>query len=397
MQIKRYFAPTMRQALILVKEEHGDDAVILSSRETMDGVEVVAALDPEALQFQKTTELSASVARSGYDSPESTLRDFRAQTLPSSTAESPQLSSMAEELKAVRAMLENQLSGLAWGQNEQNEPHKVELLKRLLQLGIGWGLSQKLVANIQTKNHQAWSDILSELEHQIPIDERDIIDRGGIIALVGPTGVGKTTTIAKMASRFVMRNSPNQLALITTDCYKIGAQAQLKTFADLISVPVHVVSSQGELYALLTSLSHKKMVLIDTAGMSQRDLQLTLQLTSGHEGLTSVRNYLVMSAATQLSVMKDIVRSFGKVVLKGCILTKVDEALQLGSILTVLIEEQLPIAYLSNGQRVPEDLETVRIRELIDRAIVLGQQHKQPIENEQAFRMGMGKEITNAQ
>jgi flagellar biosynthesis protein FlhF len=384
----------MRQALILVKEEHGDDAVILSSRETLDGVEVVAALDPEALQYQKVGEAPKPVARSGYDSPESTLRDSRTHA---PASDSPQLSSMAEELKAVRAMLENQLSGLAWGQSEQNDPHKVALIKRLLQLGIGWGLSQKLVANIHTKNHQAWSDILLELERCIPIDERDIIDRGGIVALVGPTGVGKTTTIAKMASRFVMRNSPNQLAIITTDCYKIGAQAQLKTFADLISVPVHVVSSQGELYALLSSLNHKRLVLIDTAGMSQRELQLTLQLTSGHEGLNSVRNYLVMSAATQLSVMKDIVRSFGKVVLKGCILTKVDEALQLGSILTVLIEEQLPIAYLSNGQRVPEDLETVRIRELIDRAIVLGQQNKQPIEDEQAFRMGMGKEISNAQ
>ena len=131
--------------------------------------------------------------------------------------------------------------------------------------------------------------------------------------------------------------------------------------------------------------------------MSQRDLQLSQQVTSAHEGLITVRNYLVMSAATQLSVMKDIVKSFSQVVLKGCILTKVDEALQLGNVLTVLIEEQLPIAYLSNGQRVPEDLETVRSRELIDRAIVLGQQNIQSSDNEQAFRLGMGKEISDAQ
>ncbi len=391
MKIKRYVAPTMRQAMSLVRDEHGDDAVILSTKDVPEGVEIVAALDPEATKFQSSHEIP--VARSTYQSTETSTPS----QLGGINGSSPEISGIANELKAVRAMLENQLSGLAWGQESQNNPHTIDLIKRLLKLGIGWELSQKLVESIDYKNHQAWSDILLKIESSIPTEERDIIERGGIVALVGPTGVGKTTTIAKMASRFVMRNSPSELALITTDCYKIGAQAQLKTFADLINVPVHVAGTQGELYALLTSLGHKKLVLIDTAGMSQRDLQLSQQLTSGHEGATSVRNYLVMSAATQLNVMTDIVNSFGKVVLKGCVLTKVDEALQLGNVLTLLIEKQLPIMYLSNGQRVPEDLEIVRTRELIDRAIVLGHQNKNSAQDEQAFRMGMGKEISDAQ
>lgn len=380
----------MRQAMILVKEEHGDDAVILSTKDTDGGVEVVAALDPDvsAPQTHEKPTMGAT-----FESPEMTHNPQTQQPLQNSA----EIANMAGELKAVRAMLENQLSGLAWGQSEQNDPERVALIKRLLQLGVGWRLSQNLVNELPEANNQAWSTILASVEEKIPIEERDILERGGIVALVGPTGVGKTTTIAKMASRFVMRNSPNDLALITTDCYKIGAQAQLKTFAELINVPVHVAKTQGELYALLMSLSHKRLVLIDTAGMSQRDLQLSQQVTSGHDGVTNVRNYLVMSAATQLSVMKDIVKSFSQVVLKGCILTKVDEALQLGNVLTVLIEDKLPIAYLSNGQRVPEDLETVRTRELIDRAIVLGQQNKDSTDNEQAFRLGMGKEISDAQ
>lgn len=131
--------------------------------------------------------------------------------------------------------------------------------------------------------------------------------------------------------------------------------------------------------------------------MSQRDLQLSQQLTAEHSGFSSVRNYLVMSAATQLSVMKDIVHSFNQVGLQGCILTKVDEALQLGNILTVLIEEQLSIAYLSEGQRVPEDLTPAKVRDLIDRAIVLGQQNAHRQDDESAFRLGMGKEISDAQ
>ncbi|MGM0541623.1 MAG: flagellar biosynthesis protein FlhF [Pseudomonadota bacterium] len=390
MKIKRYVAPTMRQAMSLVRDEHGDDAVILSTKDVSEGVEIVAALDPEATQFQSSHEIP--VARSTYQSTETS-----APSQSGLNGGSPEISGIASELKAVRAMLENQLSGLAWGQESQNNPHTIDLIKRLLKLGIGWELSQKLVESIDSKSHQAWSDLLLKIEASIPTTERDVIERGGIVALVGPTGVGKTTTIAKMASRFVMRNSPGELALITTDCYKIGAQAQLKTFADLINVPVHIASTQGELYALLASLSHKKLVLIDTAGMSQRDLQLSQQLTSGHEGATSVHNYLVMSAATQLNVMTDIVNSFGKIILKGCVLTKVDEALQLGNVLTLLIEKQLPIMYLSNGQRVPEDLEIVRIRELIDRAIVLGHHNKNSAQDEQAFRMGMGKEISDAQ
>lgn len=381
----------MRQAMNLVREEHGDDAVILSTKDTGNGIEIVAALDPDSNQNQQTKQ---STAGSTYNAPDMPQNQFNASSI---QQENPDISQMAEELKAVRAMLENQLSGLAWSQTEQNDPARIDLIKRLVKLGVGWDLSEKLVNGLPHINNQAWSAILMQMEEQIPTADRDIIDRGGIFALVGPTGVGKTTTIAKIASRFVMRNSPNELALISTDCYKIGAQAQLKTFADLINVPVHVAKTQGELYALLASLSHKKLILIDTAGTSQRDLQLSQQVTSGHEGAVTVRNYLVMSAATQLSVMKDVVKSFGQVVLQGCILTKVDEAVQLGNVLTVLIEDQLPIAYLSNGQRVPEDLESVRTREFIDRFIVLGQQNKEHNKHEQAFRLGMGKEVSDAQ
>ncbi|MBN2864689.1 MAG: flagellar biosynthesis protein FlhF [Thiotrichales bacterium] len=394
MKIKRYFAPTMRQAMLLVKEAQGDDAVILSSRNTPEGIELVAAVDPEVQEFknkQYKPELGSS-----YVSPE-TVNHGSANS-ESASHNSAEIARMAQELKAVRAMLENQLSGLAWGQSEQQNPDKVSLIKRLMQLGIGWNLSEKFVENIQGHKQQAWSEILLEMERSIPVENRDILERGGIVALVGPTGVGKTTTIAKMASRFVMRNSPEQLALVTTDCYKIGAQAQLKTFAELIGVPVHVVSSQGELYALLASMSHKKLILIDTAGMSQRDLQLSQQLTTANAGFSSVKNYLVMSAATQLNVMKDIVKSFNQVGLNGCILTKVDEALQLGNIITVLIEQKLSIAYLSEGQRVPEDLTPAKVRDLIDRAIVLGQQNNHNRQDdEKAFRLGMGKEISDAQ
>ncbi|MBF6058363.1 flagellar biosynthesis protein FlhF [Thiomicrorhabdus heinhorstiae] len=387
MKIKRYVAPTMRQAMNLVRQEYGDDAVILSTKDIDGGVEIVTALDPEAVEYKKNHSEVDSLS----PEPEKTSEIKGARQV----EQQPDLAAMASELQAMRSMLENQLSGLAWNQNEQQNPHQVALLKRLLQLGIGWDLSQKLLQAIDADSSKAWTLLLQALEERISVADQDLIERGGIFALVGPTGVGKTTTIAKLASRFVMRHSTNDIALITTDCYKIGAQAQLKTFADLIRVPVHVASTHGELVALLSSLQHKKMILIDTAGMSQRDLQLTQQLTSGHDGLNYVRNYLVISAATQLSALEDIVRSFGRMVLKGCILTKMDEALQLGNVLTVLAEENLPLAYVSTGQRVPEDLESLKVRELIDRAILLGQQRRQT--EDAALRLGVGREVSHAQ
>ncbi|WP_232504036.1 flagellar biosynthesis protein FlhF [Thiomicrospira microaerophila] len=380
--MKRYIAPTMRLAMAKVREEQGADAIIMSSRTVAQGVEVVVAAEADSV--------TASALTRRFVPP------VEPPTAASAHHHQADLERMSSEIQAVKKLLEQQLSGLAWGQNELAEPHKVDLLKRLMRLGLSWELCQQLVQNVEQGADQAWSFILQDMEGIIPKVERDIIESGGIIALVGPTGVGKTTTIAKIASRFVMRYGANELALITTDCYKIGAQEQLRTFADLIGVPVYVANTQGELYALLDALSKKRLVLIDTAGMSQRDLQLSQQLTSGHAGADKVRNYLVLSAATQLNVMRDIVNSFGKVILKGCILTKLDEALQLGNVISVLIESHLPMVYVSVGQRVPEDLQKMQPAELIDRAVMLGQQNPIAIDD-QLYRMGMLKEWVHGQ
>ncbi|UQB41673.1 flagellar biosynthesis protein FlhF [Thiomicrospira microaerophila] len=383
MKIKRYVAPTMRQAMALVRAEQGPDAIIMSSRSSAEGVEVVVSID---LSQQTATEHQV---KPPFKDPVHTqnVNGYHAE-----------LDRMSNEIQAVKRLLEQQLSGLAWGQNELAEPTKVELMKRLMKLGLSWEISQTLVKNVgqQQEPDQAWSFILQEIETMIPKVDRDIIESGGIVALVGPTGVGKTTTIAKIASRFVMRYGAAELALITTDCYKIGAQEQLRTFADLIGVPVYVANTQAELFALLDALNMKRLVLIDTAGMSQRDLQLSQQLTSGHAGADKVRNYLVLSAATQLNVMRDIVNSFGRVVLKGCILTKLDEALQLGNVVSVLVEAELPMAYVSVGQRVPEDLQKMTAVDLVDRVVMLGQQNPVYVD-EQLYRIGMAKELVNGQ
>lgn len=250
MKLKRYLGPNMRQVMALVREELGDDAVIMSTRNTDEGVEIVAAIDPESSMKQEAPLQQG--ARASFTSPE-----LSHQSGQSFGKENQEIQKMAAELQAVKTMLKDQLAGLAWNHSEKMEPEKVRLLKRLVQLGVGWDLAQELVDGLESLNDNSWSEVLVELERRIPTGMGDVVDMGGVVALVGPTGVGKTTTIAKMASRFVMRNSPSQLALITTDCYKIGAQAQLKTFADLLGVPVYVAASEGELLNLLASLTSK--------------------------------------------------------------------------------------------------------------------------------------------
>jgi len=372
-KVKRFTADTMRQAMALVRQELGEDAVILSSRQLeRGGVEVVVDLQ--------------------------TQRQIQTHFEPTPLNHQHELDRMAQDIQALKNLVEQQLSSLAWGQVAQAKPAKMRLIKRLMAIGLSVELCQQLVADCDQDEEQAWSFIMQDIEAMLPIMPQDVIEQGGVIALVGPTGVGKTTSIAKIASRFVLRYGASHLALITTDCYKIGAQEQLKTFADLIGVPVYVANTQVELNALLDTLTNKRLILIDTAGMSQRDLHLSRQLTAGQSQQRPLRNLLVLSAATQLNVMRDIVNSFGQITLHGCILTKLDEALQLGHAMNVLIDSGLPLAYTSVGQRVPEDLQRLSAHELVDRAMLLGQQNlaQNTTDYDQLLKMGWAKEVNGA-
>lgn len=376
MKIKHFQAPTMREALAQVRESLGEDAVILSTQSIEGGVEVVAATDERAGEPPAPQQIIA-----------------RGQT------NARQIEEIAQQLAQMRQLLEQQLAGLAWGQTEQQAPEKAQLLKKMLSLGLGWELAHSLLKEHETEVAQqgvlAWPTLLNTLSDGICVAEQDILKQGGIVALVGPTGVGKTTTIAKLAGRFVMRHGAGQVALITTDCYKIGAQAQLQTFGDLLGVPIYVAQTRNELETLLISLKNRKLILIDTAGMSQKDLRITQQLTAGYSGLVPIKNYLVLSAASPLKVMQEVYQAFSQMRLHGLILTKLDEAVQLGAALTLLYETKLPLAYLSEGQRVPEDIQPVNKDALLDQAIVMGQQT--PDEGAAAMRLGVGEEFFNAQ
>lgn len=283
------------------------------------------------------------------------------------------LKNVWEELGNLRGLLETQLSSLAWNDASKKHPQKAKLLKHLLELGLSPELSYSL-AEKTTPNESfetSWRQCLANLAGQLPVVDDDIIKDGGIIALVGPTGVGKTTTIAKMAARYALSHGTENIALVTTDNYRIGAQEQLRTYGRILGTPVKVANDAEELRRILKSLYDKDLVLIDTAGMSQRDIRLTEQFGMLSEGSSLIKSYLVLSASSQQKVLEETAAAYKKVLLDGCILTKVDESITLGGALATLVKNQLPIAYFSDGQRVPEDLHRARNVEMVKKAVTM--------------------------
>ena len=401
MKIKRYFANDMRQAIRMVRDEQGPDAVILSNRRVDGGVEIVAAVDyDESLVHRMAEEQStqqAATPRPVAVAPPSSSSSWSASThaekrgssdataspqvaRPGSKPEivwsqEPSLVAMREEIQNLRGILESQVNGLAWGEMRRSQPQKVKLLERLTQLGLSAQLSQQIAERINYNGDMVgmWRQALALLAGQVAVTDDDIVNRGGIVALIGPTGVGKTTTAAKLAARYTLRHGAGRVAFVTTDSYRVGAQQQLNTFGKILGAPVHVAKDADELREVLMALRDKSLVLIDTAGMSQRDVRLSEQLSMLYQTGLPVRSYALLSAASQRRSLEEVIRTFNKVELDGVILTKLDETTGLGEALSVAIQHRLPVAYVSDGQRVPEDLHPARSNNLVNRSLSLMQ------------------------
>jgi flagellar biosynthesis protein FlhF len=290
-----------------------------------------------------------------------------------------QMQAMRDEMASMRQLLEHQLSGLRSEDMARKDPTRALLLDRLKGMGICESLADQLACFLpdDVSTGQAWQETLTMLSKQISTADNEILRRGGVFALVGPTGVGKTTTVAKLAALGAQKFGANNVALITTDSYRIGAFEQLNTYGKIIGCPVKQVKSAEELTEILYHLRNKRLVLIDTAGMSQRDLRLTEQLnTLMRNSRVDIRSYLVLSATAQLEVQQEAIKQFKQVQLSGCIFTKLDECLSLGEIISVAIQNRLPIGYLTNGQRVPEDIRVANAEKLVSKANQLYTQRK---------------------
>jgi len=290
-----------------------------------------------------------------------------------SIARASETESLKKELQALRSMMETQMSMMNWDQQKKQNPLKTGLLKRFSELGLTVDISKQVLDKVtnNTNVQKASKQAINELINAIPVASDDILNRQGIVALVGPTGVGKTTTIAKLAARFVMANSADQIALVTLDNYRIGAQEQLYNYARILGVPVHNAKDSNELHKVLQNLYDKSLILIDTAGMSQKDMRICEQFNTLKQGADEVRSYVVLSANAQTSALDEIISAFKQTEITGCIFTKLDETTSLGGAISMLIRHKLPVTYLSDGQAVPEDLRAAYARELVAKALEL--------------------------
>lgn len=399
--IKKFHASSTREALRQVRDALGANAIILSNRQVSGGVEIMAVADmdmaaltshPAPQPVQQAThaeqEMPAAIRSNRVSAPPgseagASLREMPRKQQPVEVAPSVQtvpepvlegvVQDIVREVKSLRGMLEGQLAGFAWGDMQRREPVKLEVLRHMLAAGFGSALSRQLLEKMPDGYDYAkaikW--VKAALTHNLRgvAPGEDIIERGGIYALVGPTGVGKTTTVAKLAARATLKHGPSSLALITTDSYRIGAQDQLRIYGRILGVPVYAIKEEADLQMTLADVQNKHLVLIDTVGMSQRDRRLAEQVALLCGNGKRVKRLLLVSATAQGATLEDVARAYQGPGLEGCILTKIDEALSLGSALDVSIRHQLKLHFVTNGQRVPEDMHLANPLYLVDRAM----------------------------
>ena len=443
MNVKKFSAPTSREALRKVRESLGPDAVILSNRQSDGGVEILALANDDAASLSSPAPHSpmAEPAPSldlglGLGLPSGRLEqrmeprfDNRAAGMPvepvrrvvaspssyasktaaaathaaapsapaqprapsldvdqitamvASAVASAKQNAAAEmqvmmgEIRAMRGMMETQLAEIAWGSTQAREPQKAAVLREMLAAGFSASLAryliEKLPADRDAADSMRWIKTVLTRNLSAMANEDALIDQGGVFALVGPTGVGKTTSTAKLAARCVMRHGPDKLALITTDAYRIGAHEQLRIYGKILGVMVHSVKDEADLRIALKELRNKHTVLIDTVGVSQRDQMVTEQVSMLQGAGSDVKRLLCLNATATQETLNEVVRAYQGSGLAGCIMTKLDEAAAIGNVLDVVIRQKLNLFYVSNGQRVPEDLHLADPAYLIDRAFKL--------------------------
>ena len=273
-----------------------------------------------------------------------------------------------DEIRALRKIVEQHLAGFAWGETARDNPVKTEVLRRMLEAGFSPQFSRELLTDLPAKMNvreaMAWSQGIADMS--LFTAGQDIVDQGGVYALMGPTGVGKTTTTAKLAARCVLKHGASKVALVTTDSYRIGAYEQLRIYGRILGVTVYLAKDAEELRQTLQELANKHMVLIDTMGMSQKDrlvVELNRMLSE-----SAARRLLLLSSTARGDTLDDVVRAYRGSDLAGCVLTKVDEAVSLAPALDVIMRHGLKLHYVSNGQRVPEDLHLPNRAYLLHRA-----------------------------
>jgi flagellar biosynthesis protein FlhF len=322
------------------------------------------------MQPQDPTVARAPIAATPALTPAEPLR--LPESVPSLADPAPaqrEQAALMNELRSMKGLIEDRFSALAFMEQLHRNPRQSSLSQRLLESGFSPALVRKLVEHLpaDATDEIAWAQgVLSRNLHSdeasLPIE-----DMGGVYALIGATGVGKTTTTAKIAATFAARHGVSNLGLITLDAYRMAAHEQLRAYGRILGVPVHTAHDRASLDDLLELLAGKKLVLIDTAGMAQRD-QRTRELLDmlAHR---AIQRLLVINAASQGETIEDVMQAYGAAQCRGAVLSKIDEAVKTAPALDALIRHKLRVVGVANGQRVPEDWHRLSSQALVQRAL----------------------------
>lgn len=415
MKVKRFFAKSMSEALRQVRDQMGEDAVILSNRRVDGGVEIVTALDYDEnmarqrlgdaakeatngsrlaeLQAEQHCKLEAELDRSRnrirevrdgqaeYDNaerPRQAVTDESAEACPefgAGPADGYAEGAYSGELALTRAEISSLRDMMSAQRNEAPRKSAINavqqrLSERLQEFGLGMELAGSLARRYRDgRLEDGWKQSLKMLTTGLKTSRGEWCSEGGVYALVGPTGCGKTTTIGKLAAQYVLRNGPESLALVTTDRYRVAAHEQLFVFGRILNLPVRVVDERHSLDDILDELSDRHLVLIDTAGLTSSDKGYEEQLNELARSHHRIQTHLVASATSQPQIMKSVWHCYKMAELAGCVVTKTDEALTLGEALGFVMETGLPVAYYTDGQKIPEDLHRAESVPLVRMAI----------------------------
>jgi flagellar biosynthesis protein FlhF len=393
MKMKRYVAADMRSALRAIREEQGPDAVILSSRPTSNGVEVCAAVDVELAAGHGTLAEEAALKqleRSALSELQREAQQAAANAIRASSAasiedrvelsraarpvdEADVSSSVGEELKSLRGLLEQQLAALAWNDFTRREPLKARALTDLANLGLARELAMQIVNEMPAT---VSADQAQRLPYALLARRLKVcpppLERRGAIALIGPCGSGKTTTLSKLAASYVVEHDPANLIVISADDERLGAHEQLRSLGRLLGVRVETVGSQDEVAARIAALPDR-MILIDTPGVVSRNRESVERYRRWRGKCPALQIMLTLPASVQGGVVEEAVSGFHDIA-TCCVLTRIDEAVSLGGVLSSLAQGQLPVAYACEGTRIPDDIRPARAHQLIARAMDLARQ-----------------------
>lgn len=394
MKMKRYTAPDMRQAMKMVRDEQGADAVILASRRVDDRVEITIAIDDDdELGALASGTVAAPVAAPAPTVPapggfEALLAahaagvgalpaGIAANPPPAPVAAQPASDAVNGELRTLRRMLETQLAALAWNDLTRRAPLATELLRELTEIGFSAEVAAQVADQLPPTLDFTGARRLAiaRLADRVSVTGDRWVEHGGVVALVGSAGVGKTAAIARLAARWVMRHGPQDLALVSADTQRFGAAEQSARLGRLLGAPTFRVEDLGELPALLQRLAGRRLVLIDTSGVAPRDPAFETLL----QGLRAVRDRLevglTLAASSQAGALAEAVARFQPLRPDACVLTRLDESTSLGGALSVLIKAALPVAYISEGTGIPDDLRPGRALDLVCLAVQLAERH----------------------